>query len=486
MRPGGGGVCLLHDRGEDRLHDARGGLVRDRVVHHERAAPLLHSGRVGALAHLAERRLQICRVRDGQHLAQLARCRRLGLIEQADPADLDHGDVRRAGVLVQRAEQQQEQHREQDGEEQRGPVPDETQEHCPRQGPEGGQPHARYSRPVSCRNTSSSVAPCTRSPASAWRSARPASTRGRLAGRDGERYPVVGDAGVCRCARPGTGQRAGVGGRQQAGFDADPDRTVESPHQRGGRAELQHLAVVHDRDAVAQGLGLVHVMGGQHHRPAVGIDLPEQVPQVPPGLRIEGAGRLIQEHQLWSVHQRAGDGQPLRLTARQLLGAHVTLLIEADYAEHLVRAAGGHSVQRGERADLLACGEPLEEGRRLKLDADPGQQRRVAWPRRQAQHAELAAIGLPQALEYFQRRGLARTVRPQDAEELAVLDLETDARYRGNRPVRLPQLADTDDGRHRITITRYSLIRCELPEEGRAAHSTVRLPAASRSSGCAA
>src|SRR5262249_48007221 len=79
-----------------------------------------------------------------------------------------------AGGLEQPAEQQEEHQGEQDGEEQCGLVPHEALRHRLGQAHEAG--HARYSRPVRLRNTSSRVAPRTPSPRSASRSARPAST----------------------------------------------------------------------------------------------------------------------------------------------------------------------------------------------------------------------------------------------------------------------------------------------------------------------
>src|SRR5262249_24599250 len=75
----------------------------------------------------------------------------------------------------QRAEEQQEEHREQQGEEQRGAVADKAEKHGPREATERSTAHARYSRPVSCRKTSSRVAPCTRRPAIPFRPASSAS-----------------------------------------------------------------------------------------------------------------------------------------------------------------------------------------------------------------------------------------------------------------------------------------------------------------------
>jgi hypothetical protein len=106
-----------------------------------------------------------------------------------------------------------------------------------------------------------------------------------------------------------------VRGSDQAGLDGDPGREVECPDQRGRRPDLQDLAVIHDRDPLAEDLRLIHVVRGQHHGAALGADRAEHVPQIPPGLRVERAGGLIEEQDVGAMHQCAGDGQPLCLAA---------------------------------------------------------------------------------------------------------------------------------------------------------------------------
>ena len=122
-------------------------------------------------------------------------------------------------------------------------------------------------------------------------------------------------------------------------------------------------------------------------------------------------GRLVEEDHLGVVHQRAGDRQPLQLAAGQLLGAGAGLVGEADQLQPLVGPRRRDAVQGGEGADLLAGGEPLEERRGLQLDADPGQQPRVARPGRLAEQPHLAGVRAAQPLDHLQRGGLAGAVR---------------------------------------------------------------------------
>ena len=78
------------------------------------------------------------------------------------------------------------------------------------------------------------------------------------------------------------------------------------------------LAVIDDGHAVAQPLGFVHVVRGQQDGAALGAEAVEDVPQLPPRLRIEAGRRLVEEQQVGVAGQRAGHRQALLLPARQL------------------------------------------------------------------------------------------------------------------------------------------------------------------------
>src|SRR5690348_13448489 len=53
------------------------------------------------------------------------------------------------------------------------------------------------------------------------------------------------------------------------GLDLDDRLAAERAHELGGRAERDHLAVVDDRDAVAERLRLVHEVRGEEERGAL-------------------------------------------------------------------------------------------------------------------------------------------------------------------------------------------------------------------------
>jgi hypothetical protein len=76
------------------------------------------------------------------------------------------------------------------------------------------------------------------------------------------------------------------------------------------------------------------------------IEADEEVHDLLASLGVEGAGRLVGPDDGRRIHQRAGDGDPLLLSAAHLGRALVSLIREADHLE------GVH----GEPARLLRLG----------------------------------------------------------------------------------------------------------------------------------
>ena len=126
---------------------------------------------------------------------------------------------------------------------------------------------------------------------------------------------------------------------------------------------------------------------------------------------------------------------------------------QADHFQHLVGAPGRDPVEVGEGAQLLPRAEPLEEGRRLQLNADPGQQGRVPRPRPQAEDRHLAAVRLAQPFHDLKGGGLPRPVRTEDAEELAGVNLEAHPVHRAQVPIGLPHVPDGDSRGHPRNLT---------------------------------
>src|ERR1700730_13728260 len=86
-----------------------------------------------------------------------------------------------------------------------------------------------------------------------------------------------------------------------------------------GRVKRYYFSFIHDGDPVAKLFGLVHIMGSDDHRGALGTDVFDQFPEFSPGLWIEPRGRFIQENDPRLVDQRGSDRKTLLLSATQFL-----------------------------------------------------------------------------------------------------------------------------------------------------------------------
>ena len=141
--------------------------------------------------------------------------------------------------------------------------------------------------------------------------------------------------------------------------------------------------MVHDREPVAQDLGLLHVVRRQQDGPAVGLEAADEVPQRPPGRGVEAGRRLVEEDELGVVHERQRDREPLPLAARQVLAPGVASLAELERVDQLGRRTGLR-VEAAEEVDELGDGQLRVEGGGLEADADArlerAASRATSWP----------------------------------------------------------------------------------------------------------
>src|SRR5208337_5165590 len=94
--------------------------------------------------------------------------------------------------------------------------------------------------------------------------------------------------------------------------------TAQSLNQIRRRPLGDDLPVIDNRQPVAKPLGLIHVMRGKQHGAAVALKVSNNVPQLPPALRIEARGRLVQKENLRIAHQSSRNREALPLPAGKL------------------------------------------------------------------------------------------------------------------------------------------------------------------------
>src|SRR2546426_11358704 len=69
--------------------------------------------------------------------------------------------------------------------------------------------------------------------------------------------------------------------------------------------------MINDGKALAQDVGLFHVMGGQQDSFATVVVLADYLPEKQSGLRVQAGTGLVQEKDLWIVHHGARNGETL-------------------------------------------------------------------------------------------------------------------------------------------------------------------------------
>ena len=95
------------------------------------------------------------------------------------------------------------------------------------------------------------------------------------------------------------------------------------------RAEFLDHAVGHVDHHVRHGTGELHFVGHYHHGVVPALQAPDDLQHLPRQLRVEGAGRLVKAQHLRLQGQRTGNGDPLLLTAGQLVGIRIRLVAQA-------------------------------------------------------------------------------------------------------------------------------------------------------------
>ena len=129
--------------------------------------------------------------------------------------------------------------------------------------------------------------------------------------------------------------------------------------------------MVHDRQPVAEVVGLLHVVGRQEDRLALLPEPLDEVPQRPPGGRVETGRRLVEEDDLGVVDQGEGDRQALALAARQLPGLSACRRSPRSRKSMSWSVGSGPRVEAPEQVEDLDHGQLRVELGGLEGDPDP-------------------------------------------------------------------------------------------------------------------
>ncbi|KAG1648403.1 hypothetical protein GQR58_029853 [Nymphon striatum] len=197
-----------------------------------------------------------------------------------------------------------------------------------------------------------------------------------------------------------------------------------------GRAHFDDLAALHEDDAVGDFTGEAHFVRDDHHGHTGASELLHDVEYFLDHFRVEGRGRLIEQHDPRFHGERTGNRHTLLLTAGKLTGELVGLLRNANTLQQFASELFGFATRllahpdRSER-DVVTHSQVREQVEALEHHADfgpdlfdvPG----VVGELNAVDH-DAAALVLFQAVDAPNPRGLTRAGWAEHDDDFAFLD----------------------------------------------------------------
>jgi hypothetical protein len=236
-------------------------------------------------------------------------------------------------------------------------------------------------------------------------------------------------------------RRLGFVGRDR--LDDERARVEPRPDRLEGLVE-DLAAAIEEHDAVAERLGLMHLMGREEDRCAAGVNLLERRDKSSRVDRIETGEGLVEDEKLRLVHHRRRELHLLLHALGKLLAA---LREHARQLEPLEPFRGA--------AASLAGREPLEtadvakELPDLHLPVEPTLLGQVAdavlrGERGRAEHLERALVGMDDRHDHPDGGALAGAVGAEQSAQRAARDVEVESAHGDLRPEALGDAADPD------------------------------------------
>ncbi|MDY7555563.1 hypothetical protein RGU41_01600 [Cryobacterium sp. 10C3] len=217
------------------------------------------------------------------------------------------------------------------------------------------------------------------------------------------------------------------------------------------RPVRDHATVVENGDGVADPLDVGEDMRREEYGgpPA---QRAEHLEHVAASHRVEGARRLVEEEQLGRVDQRLGDPEPLLHAAGVPAdrGGHVGQSGESEkHADTFIQGAPVDREEPADEPEEFLGGHPVVEAGHVGQEADPSADRVVDRRDVAAEDLHAAARRPGEAGQHPEQRRLAGSVRAEEPEDRAFLDLEVDVVERAVLAVGLGQAAGADRETHR-------------------------------------
>ena len=197
-------------------------------------------------------------------------------------------------------------------------------------------------------------------------------------------------------------------------------------------------SLIDDGDAIAEILGLIHVMRRQQDRAAARPELIEQHPQLAARLWVEPGGRFIEKQQIGVADDRTREREPLLLASGQAPHTAGPFTFELDDLQQLVDRPSTR-IERSEQAERLLHRQLVCQLGFLQLDAEPLTEFGTVMGPAKAEHLDVAGIRRQQTLEDFDRRRLPGAVGTEQTEAFTSLHRQRQVGDGNDRPVRFSQ-----------------------------------------------
>ena len=221
-------------------------------------------------------------------------------------------------------------------------------------------------------------------------------------------------------------------------------------------------SVIHDGDAVRDTVRLVHVVRGEEDGGLLGlVEALDVGPELVAALRIEAQRGLVEEENLWGVQKAAGDLEPALHAAGE--GLHVASLrshSSKSLSSSSVRSArdlARHVVEDAVQIHVFVGGLLAVEAGVLKDDAEALADLVLLHRGIEAVELDAAAGRAQQRGEHLDGGGLARAVRAEEGEDLALRDVEGDVVDGGEIAEAFDQMADRNHPRTSLRLQAASL-----------------------------
>src|SRR5439155_22887930 len=305
---------------------------------------------------------------------------------------------------------------------------------------------------------------------SSWGMVSPRATKYSAIRANLGRCTVAGVVGHRAERRLGRGHRLRLG---TLGTDLDLDRVLPVDLLESPLVELGGLPVERDASALERDDARAvaprereEVQRADDGDAVLLVDLLEVLHHRMARRGIEARDRLVREHELGSLHERASDADTLLLPAGERIRTRERLVDDADTAEVLEDRA--HIAARWPRRDgapgraiAKATGEDVAEDRgathEVELLEDHPDPPSDAAQLRAARGGDVGAVeddrparGLDEPVDAAQERRLPGSGETDEDEELATLDVERDPIERARpRWIDLHELLEGEDRCHR-------------------------------------